>query len=266
MPRRAVVRKRLWNARRQPRNCTIASAVASKSSQRTLCPPGTSTRVIWPLRRHRDRDPRPLAADDERRAARPGRRRRRHLAPGDDHRGRSVLPAEATVRALDEMLARFLLERLARRREDRAVAEPGLDRLVRARERDVRAASDRRARRRWRRRAASRDRAGRRTRPDPAAGPPPRRRACRRSCAPPTPPRRSRARRSSRGDRRRAARRSTAAPSPNGRGRGSRPRRRGTSGGAPRRDAGNVDRARRRRAGTRSAALPDPPTLSCSAA
>ena len=43
---------------------------------------------------------------------------RRHLAPGDDHRCGRVLPAEAPVGALDEMLARLLLERLARRRED----------------------------------------------------------------------------------------------------------------------------------------------------
>ena len=153
---------------------------------------------MWPFRCTDNRDPGALAADDERRAPRPRRRRRRHLAPGDDHRCGRVLPAEAAVGALDEMLARLLLERLARRREDGAVREPRLDRLVRARERDVGAAQIGSLAGDGRHRAASLDRAARRRRPDRAAGPPPRRRACRRSCARSTPPRRSRGRRSSR--------------------------------------------------------------------
>ena len=52
---------------------------------------------------------------------------------------RCVLPAEPAASALDEMLPRLLLEDLARGREERAVAEPRLDRLARASERDVRA-------------------------------------------------------------------------------------------------------------------------------
>src|SRR3954471_12249928 len=64
-----------------------------------------------------------LTGDDERRAARPRWRLRRHLAPGDDHRARRPLPTKAPAGSLDEMLARLLLEGLARSRVERAVRE-----------------------------------------------------------------------------------------------------------------------------------------------
>ena len=68
---------------------------------------------------------------------RPRRRLRRHLAPRHDHARRRPLPPEAAIGALDEVLARLLLEDRARRREQRAVGEASVDRLVGAAERRV---------------------------------------------------------------------------------------------------------------------------------
>ncbi len=85
-----------------------------------------------------DRDPRPLAEHDQRRADRPRRRRGRHLAPGDDRRFRPVPPAPAIVRSLHEVLCRLALEDLARGGEQRSVGETCVDGVLRGAERDVR--------------------------------------------------------------------------------------------------------------------------------
>ena len=50
---------------------------------------------------------------------------------------RRPLPAKPAVRPLDEVLARLLLEEVARGREERSVREARVDRLVGARERDI---------------------------------------------------------------------------------------------------------------------------------
>ena len=170
-----------------------------------------------------------LAAHDQRRAPRPRRRGRGHLAPGDDHRSRRRTASGAAVGRLDEVLLRLLLEHLSRRREQRPVAQSRVDRLVRAAERDVGAreigalARDAGSRcMAGSRRTARSTRSGWRAASSATSLPP---KLCPIHVAPEIPRSSTVSRRSAR-----AAPRSTEAPSRSGHGRGSRRRSRGSAG------------------------------------
>ena len=218
----------------QPRKRTIASAVASKSSQRTLWPPGTRTCAMLPMRGTRfviqERSPETTSVGQRGHGgACAAISLQATITAAGDHcqRSRPSGPSTRCSRASSSRISRGV-------EKSEPSAEARVDRLVGAREGDVgpRAVG-----------ALARDLgldvhggveqdgaldavgiAGRELRDQLAAE----------AVTDPGRRRRSRARRRSRRGRRRAARRSTAAPSPSGRARGSRPRSRGTRRGAPR--------------------------------
>ena len=177
------------------RNSATASATSSKSSQSTLCPPGTGSERRCGRRGTRTgiHDWAPTTTSVSH--VRPRRRLRRHLAPRDDHGGRRVPPAIAALVAALEVLLGLLLEVLARRREERPVAEPRLDRLVGRGERDVVAQKRRTLASRAPARRGAPGRAAPLARPARGGARRARRRAARRSCGRSTPRCRRRARR-----------------------------------------------------------------------